>query len=69
MKPYEDYVQPSLMKPLLNLIKITPTVNSVNDLESEDDELEFIKAFRELMRIKNILWSICRFSNGKICNE
>ena len=27
------------MKPLIELLEITPTVNSVNDLETEDDEL------------------------------
>lgn len=53
MKPYEDYTK-KLNEAFIELIKITPTVNSVNDLKSEDDELIFIKAFRELMRIKNI---------------
>ena len=39
------------------LLDITPTVNSVNDLLTEDDELKFIIAFRDLMRIKNVLTS------------
>jgi type I restriction enzyme R subunit len=43
------------------LLKITPTVNSVNDLQTENDELEFIKAFRELIRIKNILAAFADF--------
>ena len=30
-------------------------------MQSEDDELEFIKAFRELMRIKNILTAFSDF--------
>jgi type I restriction enzyme R subunit len=54
MKPYEDYVK-KFNDAVLELMKIAPTVNSVNDLVSEDDELEFIKAFRQLIRIKNIL--------------
>ena len=54
MKPYDDYVK-KFNDSFIELIKITPTVNSVNDLVSEDDELAFIKAFRQLMRIKNIL--------------
>ena len=54
MKPYDDYVK-KFNEAFIELIKITPTVNSVNDLVSEDDELAFIKAFRQLMRIKNIL--------------
>jgi len=54
MKPYDDYVK-KFNEAFIELIKITPTVNSVNDLISEDDELAFIKAFRQIMRIKNIL--------------
>ncbi|MFL5765944.1 MAG: type I restriction endonuclease subunit R [Bacteroidia bacterium] len=60
MKPYEDYVT-KFNKAFSELLKITPTVNSVNDLQTEDDELEFIKAFRELMRIKNILTAFSDF--------
>jgi len=60
MKPYEDYAS-KFNEAFISLLKITPTVNSVNDLKSEDDELEFIKAFRELMRIKNILSAFADF--------
>lgn len=51
MKPYEEYVN-KFNEAFIKLTELTPTVNSVNDLKSEDDELEFIKAFRELMRKK-----------------
>jgi type I restriction enzyme R subunit len=61
MKPYEDYVK-KFNSAYVDLLKITPTVNSVNDLETEDDELEFIKAFRELLRIKNILAAFSDFT-------
>lgn len=61
MKPYEDYVN-KFNSAYVDLLKITPTVNSVNDLETEDDELEFIKAFRELLRIKNILAAFSDFN-------
>jgi type I restriction enzyme R subunit len=60
MKPYDDYAK-KFNEAFIDLIKVTPTVNSVNNLESEDDELEFIKAFRELMRIKNILTAFADF--------
>ena len=60
MKPYEDYVK-KFNDAFIALLQITPTVNSVNDLQTEDDELEFIKAFRELMRIKNILVAFSDF--------
>jgi len=61
MKPYEDYVK-KFNSAYIDLLNITPTVNSVNDLETEDDELEFIKAFRELLRIKNILAAFSDFN-------
>jgi type I restriction enzyme R subunit len=60
IKPYEDYVK-KFNEAFIVLLKITPTVNSVNNLETEDDELEFIKAFRELMRIKNVLTAFADF--------
>lgn len=60
MKPYEDYTA-KFDKAFEALIAITPTTDSVNDLVSEDDELEFIKAFRNLMRIKNILTAFSDF--------
>jgi type I restriction enzyme R subunit len=60
MKPYEDYVK-KFNEAFIALLKITPTVNSVNELQTENDELEFIKAFRELIRIKNILAAFADF--------
>ncbi len=60
MEPYVDYVN-KFNEAFIELIKITPTVNSVNALVSEDDELAFIKAFRQLMRIRNILNSFSDF--------
>ncbi|MBK7764496.1 MAG: type I restriction endonuclease subunit R [Bacteroidetes bacterium] len=65
MKPYEDYVK-KFNEAFGGLIAITPTVNSVNDLESEHDELKFIQAFRELMRIKNILTAFADFKWGDL---
>ena len=61
MQPYEDYVQ-QFGEAVNELLKIVPTVNSVNDLQSEKEELEFIKAFRELMRIKNVLTTFSDFT-------
>jgi len=60
MKPYEDYTA-KFNEAYIELLKITPTVDSVNDLNTEEDELEFIKAFRNLMRIKNILAAFADF--------
>lgn len=60
MKPYEDYVA-KFDEAFEKLLEVTPTTDAVNDLESEDDELNFIKAFRDLMRIKNILTAFSDF--------
>ena len=60
MKPYDEYVK-AFNDGFVNLLQITPTVDSVNNLATEDDELKFIIAFRELMRIKNVLTSYSDF--------
>jgi type I restriction enzyme R subunit len=44
------------------LLSIAPTVNSIDGLKSEDEELQFIKAFRNLMRILNVLTSFSQFA-------
>lgn len=60
MKPYEDYTK-KFNDAYEQLIKLTPTVESVNELQTEENELEFIKAFRELMRLRNIMHSFSDF--------
>jgi type I restriction enzyme R subunit len=60
MEPYEDYVE-KFNEAFIDLLKIAPTVNSVNNLPDEDAELEFIKAFRELIRLKNVLGTFTEF--------
>lgn len=61
MQPYEDYTA-KFDEAFENLLEITPSTDSVNDLLTEDDELNFIKAFRDLMRIKNILTTFSDFN-------
>ena len=61
MKPYEEYTQ-KFNEAFVSLLKIAPTVNSVDDLLSEEEELEFIRAFRELMRIKNAMTTFADFN-------
>ncbi|WP_026706662.1 type I restriction endonuclease subunit R [Flavobacterium frigidarium] len=46
---------------LESLREITPTHQSVNDLESEEDEAQFVQAFRKLMRAMNVLQSYTDF--------
>lgn len=61
MKPYEDYAD-KFNEALKRLTSITPTIDSVNDLKTEEDELEFVQSFRDLMRLKNILNSFSDFN-------
>ena len=58
--PYEEYVA-KFTESFVELLKVTPTVDSVNRLTDENQELEFIKAFRELMRLKNVLTTFADF--------
>jgi type I restriction enzyme R subunit len=60
MEPYEDYVA-KFNKAYADLMEITPTVDSVTDLTSEREKLLFVQAFRNLMRINNILTSFADF--------
>jgi type I restriction enzyme R subunit len=61
MKPYEDYVG-KFNEAFEELLSITPTIDSVNELKSEEEELAFIKAFRDLMRLKNVLSAFADFN-------
>jgi len=61
MEPYEEYVR-KFNQAVGKLLAIAPTVRSVDDLPSETEELEFVTAFRELMRLKNILSGFSEFS-------
>lgn len=61
LQPYEEYVA-KFNQAFIALLQITPTVNYVNDLQDEEKELEFIKAFRELMRLKNVLATFTEFN-------
>lgn len=60
MKPYEEYVE-KFNEAFIAMLQIAPTVKSVDNLVSEEDELEFIKAFRALMRIKNTMATFADF--------
>jgi len=60
MEPYEVYLE-RFNDAYNNLTKLTPSVDSVNDLISEDDQFEFIKLFRDLMRVKNVLNTFTQF--------
>ena len=60
MKPYDEYVK-LFNEAFTELQNITPSVESVDELNDENSQLAFIKAFRNIMRLKNILDSFSDF--------
>ncbi|MEQ1619796.1 MAG: type I restriction endonuclease subunit R [Methylococcales bacterium] len=60
VEPYEDYVA-AFNKATEELLAIAPTVQSVDDLPSEKEQLAFVTKFRELLRVKNILTTFADF--------
>lgn len=61
IEPYENYVE-KMNEAFIQLLQVAPTVDSVNNLVSEEDELAFAKAFRELMRTLNVLKTFTEFT-------
>lgn len=60
LAPYEDYVK-KFEEAAARLFALTPTVESVDALLTEEDEAAFVQAFRELIRIKNVLDCFTQF--------
>ncbi len=65
LAPYENYVE-RFAKAFENLLAITPTVESVDDLLTEEDEAAFIQAFRNIIRLKNVLDCFTQFDFGDL---
>lgn len=63
--PYQDYVD-RFNEAVMELLKIAPTPSAVDKLVSEDDILTFVRAFRELIRIRNVLTSFTEFSDDDL---
>ena len=61
LPPYESIAK-KFKEALKTLLTIAPTFQKVDDLESEEDELAFVQAFRALLRSKNVLESYTDFS-------
>lgn len=60
MQPYEYYVE-RFNEALDSLRKLTPIPGDVDSLADEEQELEFVRRFRELLRVRNILLSFADF--------
>ena len=61
MGPYDQYLR-EFKKVLDKLYKLTPTPDSVDDLETEDDLKDFVTSFRELLKIMNLLETFTEFT-------
>jgi type I restriction enzyme R subunit len=61
MPEYEDIAK-KFDEAFKNLREIAPTYQSVNNLESEEDEAAFVQAFRKLLRNMNVLQSYTDFN-------
>ena len=59
--PYEEFIERFKLA-LEDLHKITPTPDSVIDLIDEEEEAQFVQAFRSLLRIMNQLKCYSEFS-------
>ena len=61
LEPYEHHLN-NCIEVIAELRKIAPTTDSVDELEREDDKLQFVTAFRNLLRILNVLRTFTQFS-------
>lgn len=63
--PIEDYIE--LFNAALDTLKIVaPEIDSVNSYQTEQEKFEFITAFREVMRVLNVLKSFADFDFDKL---
>lgn len=63
VKPFEEYLS-DYQDAVDRLLTLTPTVESVDSLPDEKAQLEFVTAFRDVMRLKNILESFADFEDS-----
>jgi type I restriction enzyme, R subunit len=63
--PYESYVA-RFNEAAAALLALVPTVDSVDELADENQQLAFVRLFRELARLRNILGVFAEFSWDQI---
>ncbi|MCA9347447.1 type I restriction endonuclease subunit R, partial [Candidatus Saccharibacteria bacterium] len=61
MHPYEVYLN-HFNEAVEEMQKLTPTPPDVDNLYGEDQQLDFVKQFREVIRLRNILSSFADFN-------
>ena len=61
LPPYEAIAK-KFDEALTNLRAIAPTYKSVDDFPSEEEDAQFVQAFRRLMRTVNVLQSYTDFN-------
>jgi type I restriction enzyme, R subunit len=57
-QPYLLQHSRDVLEAFIALLQVAPTVNSVNNLPSEEEEPAFIQSFRELMRLEKVTGNI-----------
>ena len=65
MAPYGEYLE--RFNAAVEVLKaIAPDPDCVNDLKSEEDQLAFVQAFRDLIRLRNVLTSFTEYDAGDL---
>ncbi|WP_417275262.1 type I restriction endonuclease subunit R [Celeribacter halophilus] len=68
IEPYQVYVD-SFNAAVKALLEVAETPGAVDRLESEEDTLAFVQAFRELMRVRNVLTTFAEFSDDDLAMD
>jgi type I restriction enzyme R subunit len=68
IEPYEDQVR-KFNDAVATLLSVTPTVQSVDTLADENERLRFVRAFRQLARIMNVLTVFAQFAWADLAIE
>ncbi|PHO02221.1 hypothetical protein CSC82_16820 [Rhodobacteraceae bacterium 4F10] len=68
MAPYGDYLE--RFNSAVDVLKnIAPDPDCVNELKSEEDQLAFVQAFRDLIRLRNVLTSFTEYDPNDLALE
>ncbi len=61
VEPYDSYLK-KYQAAVEALLELTPTVGSVDNLADENEQLDFVTKYRELLRLKNVLSSFADYT-------